>query len=281
MSARKNMADKKTTMGAMRILILHGWSYSADKWAPFIKLMEAEGLKPRLLEIPGLMAPIDKPWTLEDYVEWLKEKVGKGKIVLVGHSNGGRISLAFALKYPECVERLILIDAAGIYHNELPIRLKRFVFKNLAGGGKKLTTSETARKILHKLAGANDYREASPLMRQTMTNLISTDLTPDLKDITAPTLIIWGREDKVTPLQDAILMYELIPNSRIHIINKARHSPQFTRPEEVLKKIIEWIRPIGRIQRTPARRARLAQEERRGKHLRQAQDKQVHHKELK
>jgi len=282
MSTRKSMANKTETMGTMtrdkkpetrnqtKILILHGWSYFTDRWDPFLKLMEEEGLKPQLLEIPGLTAPIDRAWMLDDYVEWLKSKVRKEKVVLIGHSNGGRISLAFTYKYPDLVDRLILIDSAGIYHNELPVRLKRFIFKNLARVGKKLTASESARKVLHKSAGVNDYREASPLMRQTMTNLISTDLTSRLKNIIAPTLIIWGREDKVTPLSDAMLMYELIPNSRIHIIKNAHHSPQFTRPEEVCEKIIEWIQPI---------RPRVV--ERSSLRGRRARGKQVHRKELK
>ncbi len=224
-----------------KVLILHGWSYSMDRWTPFIKLMEAKGFKPHLLEIPGLTAPIDRAWMLGDYAEWLKGKVGKEKVVLIGHSNGGRISLTFALKYPNLVERLILIDSAGIYHNELPVRFKRFVFKNLARVGKKLTASESARKALHKSAGVNDYREASPLMRQTITNLISTDLTSQLKNIIAPTLIIWGGRDKTTPLSDGELMNKLIPNSKLRIVKDAGHSPQFTHTKEVCAKIIKEL----------------------------------------
>ena len=245
------MADKKKAVGAVamskeqmaksKLLILHGWSYSTDKWAPFMKLLEAKGLTPQLLEIPGLTAPIDQPWTLDDYVEWLKDQVGKGKVILLGHSNGGRISLAFTLKHPDLVERLILIDSAGIYHNEFPIRLKRFIFRNLAKTGKKLTTSEIVRNIFHKLAQVSDYRDAAPKMRETMINLTSVDLTSDLHKIAAPTLIIWGARDKTTPLSDGELMYKLIPNSRIYVIRGARHSPQFTHPEEVYDKIIEWI----------------------------------------
>ena len=97
MPARKGMENKKEAMGIMKILILHGWSYSTDKWAPCLKLLESHGARPELLKIPGLTAPIDRPWTLEDYVRWLKEKTGDEKVILIGHSNGGRISLAFTL----------------------------------------------------------------------------------------------------------------------------------------------------------------------------------------
>lgn len=251
MPPRKSLADKEEAMGTMRnskgqiangkLLVLHGWSYSTEKWKPFMKLMEAKGFKPHLLEIPGLTAPIDRTWTLDDYVEWLKDKVGKEKAVLIGHSNGGRIALAFALKYPEGLKHLILIDSAGIYHNELPIRLKRFVFRVLARVGREFTSSEDVKSIFYKVARVNDYKEATPEMRQTMVNLISADLTPNLTRVKAPTLIIWGAKDKTTPLSDGKLMNRIIPNSRFHIVKGARHSPQFTHPEEVCKKIWPFL----------------------------------------
>lgn len=229
-----------------KIFILHGWSYSTDKWAPFTKLLAAKGMEPQLLEIPGLTAPIDRPWTLDDYVKWLKGKVGGEKTILIGHSNGGRISLAFSLKYPELVERLILINSAGIYHNELPVRLKRWAFGTLARLGKKLTPFKGVRNAFYGLARVSDYKDAAPQMRKTMINLISTDLAHELHKITIPTLIIWGARDKITPLSDGKLMNKLIPTSRLYIVKSARHSPQFTHPKEVCAEIVKsmgWQSP--------------------------------------
>lgn len=228
-------------MGTMRIFILHGWSYGTERWGPFVKLLEGKGLKSELLEIPGLTAPIDRPWTLNDYVDWLKKKIGEEKGVLIGHSNGGRIALAFALKYPELVERLILIDSSGIRHRGGLIELKRFLFKGLAKTGKKITTSPRARNALYKLARANDYKDATPQMRETMVNLISTDLTPELTRISVPALIIWGADDRTTPLSDGKLMAKLIPDSQLYIVKGARHSPQFTHPEEACARITNWL----------------------------------------
>lgn len=235
------MSRKQEAGSRNKLIILHGWSYSMEKWAPFLELLEEKGVKLRLLEIPGLTAPIERPWTLDDYVKWLKNKVGEEKTILIGHSNGGRISLSFALKYPKLVERLILIDSGGIRHNEWYIRLKRSTFMFLSKIGKKVVNHSLARDLIYKLAGVSDYKEAGSLMRQTMVNLISIDLTPELHKVSVPTLIIWGKEDRITPLKDAKLMYELIPNSRIHIIKGARHSPQFTHPEKVCEKIWQFL----------------------------------------
>jgi pimeloyl-ACP methyl ester carboxylesterase len=231
-------------MGIMKkIIILHGWGKTLDKWADFLKLLEKQKIEADILKIPGLTQSLDKVWEIKDYVDWLKNITDKekGKIILLGHSNGGRIALAFAREFPQKIEKLILVDSAGIYHNELPIRIKRIVFKAIAKIGKKLTSSEKMKNILYKAARESDYKDLDENTRQTMINLISTDIKPILPQIKAPTLIIWGREDKITPLSDGILMNKLIENSEFKIIEDARHSPIFTNADEVAKIIYEYI----------------------------------------
>ncbi len=229
-----------------KIFIIHGWTYTTDRWQNFIARVKEGGYESVLLTVPGLTEATDKVWSLDDYVEWLKQKLeNEDQSILVGHSNGGRIALAFAAKYPGKLKQLILIDSAGIYHNELPLRFKRMVFGALAKIGKKITASENLRKVLYKFAGESDYKNASPQMRQTMVNLISVDLTPKLPAINTPTLIIWGREDKATPLADGELMHKLIATSQLNIINGARHSPHFTHTKEVCDAIIQTIKKYG------------------------------------
>lgn len=237
------MADKKKTMGTVKkIFILHGWAYSVAKWRSFIVLMQARGFDPVMLSVPGLTQEIDKVWNIDDYVEWLeKELAAEKEIILLGHSNGGRLALAFAAKHPARLKYLILIDSAGIYHNELSIRLKRHLFKAAAKLGKKLFRSEKLKDLLYKVAGESDYHQARPLMKQTMVNLISVDLVAILDKIISPTLIIWGRSDKITPLSDGRLMNGRIKRSRLYIVDEAKHSPQFTHPQEVCQEISDEL----------------------------------------
>jgi len=240
-------------MGTLNIFILHGWTYSTDKWRPFLDLLRQKGIKATLLKIPGLTEKSDKVWEIDDYVEWLRQKIDDQKVsnltikqfnnkfMIIGHSNGGRIALNFALKYPDKLSNLILIDSAGIYHNELIIKIKRLVFGRIAKVGKKLNSSEIFRTLLYKIIGESDYKDATPVMKQTMINLINSDKSLNLNKVSVPTLIIWGREDKTTPLSDGKLMHEQIKKSKLFIVERAKHSPMFTNPEEVAKFIYEYI----------------------------------------
>jgi len=227
-----------------KVIILHGWTKNLDKWQSFLDALKEKGIKTDLLKIPGLTENLEKVWKLKDYIEWLKNITDKekGKVVLIGHSNGGKIALSFTNLFPERVERLILIDSAGIYHNELPLRIKRIAFKTIAKIGKKLTSSEIFKNLLYKLARESDYKNLDYKTKQTMINLISVDLRPILPQIKTPTLIIWGGEDKITPLSDGKLMHQLIENSKFQIIRGARHSPQFTHFSDVANIIAENLK---------------------------------------
>lgn len=226
-----------------KIIILHGWTKNLDKWKNFLTNLDKERIAYEFPKIPGLTESLNEVWNLGDYVKWLKKIIDKekNKVILIGHSNGGRIALAFANQYPEKVEKLILIDSAGIYHNELPLKIKRIFFKTIARIGKRLSSSEKLKNLLYKFARESDYKDLDGNIKQTMLNLISADLKPILSRIINPTLIIWGEQDKVTPLSDGKLMSELIKDSKFEIIQNAKHSPMFTHPNEVTKIIYEYI----------------------------------------
>lgn len=239
------MGEKKKRVGTMKqkIYILHGWTYSLEKWTPIVDLLNTNGVETVMLKIPGLTTPHDKVWQLDDYVEWVKDqfKYEVEPIVLLGHSNGGRISIAYAAKYPEKIKKLILIDAAGIYHNELSIRIKRLVFGFFAKVGGTFSDSETLRAMLYKFARVSDYQRADKILRKTMLNLIRTDISNLFPKISASTTIIWGEKDDTTLLTDGKIMHEKIKDSKLFVIKNAKHSPHFTNVEEVGEIILKEL----------------------------------------
>jgi pimeloyl-ACP methyl ester carboxylesterase len=227
------------TLNMAKIFILHGWTYNFDKWTDFVAELKNCGFEPVLLKIPGLTAKSDEIWDLDKYSGWLEKELSeeKGKVILLGHSNGGRIAAYFAAKHFDRVQKLILIDSAGIYHKELFLQIKRFIFGTVTRIGKRFTSSERLKNLLYYLVGERDYQKASSNMKLSMVNLAHHDLTPFLSQIRVSTLIIWGKEDKITPLSDAFLMNKLIKNSRLEVIDGARHSPFYTHARKVVRII--------------------------------------------
>ncbi len=211
-----------------KLFILHGWTYQTETWRPLRELLDQRAIDYDFLLTPGLTDGTNPVWTLDDYVRWLEEKTAAyDKVTLYGHSNGGRISLAFAAKHPEKVERLILEDSAGIPPRGLR-KLKRDVFRGLSGLSKILLPSEGLRRLFYRLIRENDYGRATPEMKKTLANLVAVDIQKILDRIQCPTLIIWGALDTTTPLYAGELIHKGIRGARLHIIPDARHSPHIT-----------------------------------------------------
>ncbi len=221
----------------MKIFILHGWTYQTETWRPLLDLLTARGIEYEFLRMPGLTDGTDPVWTLDEYVKWLEEQTaGHEKVILYGHSHGGRVSIAYTVKHPDKVERLILEDSAGIPASGFR-RLKRDFFKKLSQVGRIFSNSQTLRKLLYKVIRENDYSGASANMKKTMSNLLSVDLSLILDRITCPTLIIWGADDQTTPLSAGKIIHAGIKGSRMVVIEGARHSPHITHPQKIAELI--------------------------------------------
>ncbi len=226
------------------VYIVHGWAVDPGneaKWQLVREQLESRGIKTVFLAIPGLTTPLKEVWGLQQYCEWLSGVLPFDEpVILMGHSFGGQLATRFTARFPERVSRLILIDSSGVRDASAPARIKRAVFKTLAKVGKQLTHSALARHLLYALAREKDYYSAPPVMRQTMARVVADEVTEDFAHITIPTLILWGAQDKVTPVKNAAL-FARIQNSQVHIFPTARHSPQFTHPVAVAEQVEAFL----------------------------------------
>lgn len=221
----------------MRILyIIHGWTYDIRPWEEVAGYLDEMGQKTMLLRVPGLTAPSDKVWTIKDYVEWADRNIPDNAIVL-GHSNGGRILLNLASEKPWKFKKMILLDSAGIYEQSLKVKIVRSASKMFSVFGKV----ELFRKIVYRIMGANDYNQAPPNMKKTLDNMIQSDKQLDLSKITTPTEIIWGDEDKITPLHQGKTIHRELPNSTLKVVKGWSHSPYLRHPKELAKEIMKAV----------------------------------------
>lgn len=226
----------------MKIYIIHGWTYSLDKWQPLVGLLRARGIDAMQLKVPGLTEPSDKIWDIEKYINWLDDQLkGEKDPIIMGHSNGGRIALAYCNRYPNRFKQLILIDSAGVPHDVPAVALKLRLYKTLATLGKPLIFIPDVKKLFYRAIGGHDYFNAPPNMKQTMQHMLEADKTIDVSKVTTPTTIIWGRDDTITPLADAQRLHKGIQDSQLNVIDGGRHAPFYTHPEEVATLIIKAL----------------------------------------
>ena len=215
-----------------KLYIIHGWTYKPEPWHDVIAELKRLGVEAELLKVPGLGTKSDKVFTIEDYVEWAREKLPKGSIAL-GHSNGGRILLNLLEKEPDYLDGVILLDAAGVWEKEN----RRMVLRGLSKALAPLKKSKFIRKAVHCVIGANDYENAPENMKKTLDNMINSDKTLNIVKVTTPVQIIWGDDDRITPLRQGKKMHELLSNSELVIKPGWRHSHYLVSTSELAAEI--------------------------------------------
>ncbi len=206
------------------LLVLHGWAAPAQTYRLIIDHL-SKRYRVVAPDLPGFGASEEppEPWSVDDYVDFtlkFAQSVGLKAPVLVGHSYGGRIiiKLMNRLEQPLKVSKIVLLDAAGIKarHN-VWYYVKVYSYK-----AAKHVLPPLAKKMQSKV-GSSDYRNASPVMRQTMVRALNEDLTSLLPGIKVPTLLIWGENDTATPLSDGQLMEKSIPDAGLVVLKDAGH----------------------------------------------------------
>lgn len=209
------------------LVMLHGWGAENGL---FRNAAEAAAAKYLVAapDFPGFGGTPEPPgeWTVDDYTDFtikFIKALGLKKVILLGHSFGGRVIIKLANRsdLPFEITKIILVDSAGI----MPEKSDGQKMKEKIGKFGKKFLSKTP-KLLEKLqdmAGSEDYRNASPLMRRILVNVVNEDLTPLLSGIKQSTLLIWGTADTATPISDAEKMEQLIPDAGLARIEGAGH----------------------------------------------------------
>lgn len=209
------------------VVMLHGWGASCSLFAAASEPIASKYFV-AAPDMPGFGETPEPPsdWQVDDYTDFVIEfieRLGLKRVILLGHSFGGRviIKLVNRKNLPFTVTRLILVDAAGIRPEKTAEQLKKEKIMKL---GKKLLAPMP--KLLEKLqtmVGSADYKAASPLMKKVLVNVVNEDLSHLLPRIKQETLLIWGTLDTATPVTDAEKMEQLIPDAGLARIEGVGH----------------------------------------------------------
>lgn len=209
------------------IVILPGWGNTRNTFQNMIDNLK-ENFTIYCIDYPGFgkSPPFQKEKTIYDYAEIIKDFLESLSItnpIIIAHSFGGRITAILQGKYNIPIQKIILIDVAGIKrHKSIKLWLKEKIYKILKKGTQILHNKKLEEK-LRTTFSSNDYKELSPNMRKTFQNIIQEDLSSYYKKTTSDVLILWGEQDQDTPLKDAYYLNKNIKNSALIIFQKAGH----------------------------------------------------------
>ncbi len=174
---------------------------------------------------------------------------------LVGHSMGGWIALAFAAAHPDRVDRLVVVDAAGLRF-EPDLTLERALLPDTIDDVRLLIRANFQRTIrlpafvLRDVlrAAKRDAAERTELLRRLV---YGTEHVDDrLGAIRARTLVVWGAEDPLTPLALGMRLVDAVAGARLVAFPDCAHSPNVERPERFNDVLREFLRAPAVLDRT-------------------------------
>jgi pimeloyl-ACP methyl ester carboxylesterase len=222
------------------VVLLHGWGGRVESFRPVFNFLRPR-FKVYALDLPGFGRSDEPPvpWDVGEYTAVVADfftELGLEKADVVAHSFGGRVALVLAAVFPDRVDKLVLIDSAGIkpkrtlsYHLRVAVAKAVRSLSVFGRGGRKV------KEALYALTGSRDYRQTEGVMRATFVRVVNEDLRPLLPSIKAPTLLIWGEKDTDTPLSDGQIMEQEIADAGLVVLKNAGHFsyldafPQFCR----------------------------------------------------
>ena len=240
------------------ILFIHGLGSSADRWGNIPKSLSAN-FHTISLDLPGF-GESDKPLSMDYTIETFRDvvidimnllEINDGKTSIVGHSLGGYVALEVTMLNNIQIEKLVLIDSSGLLQKPTDL-LEDYlivamnptytnvqnIFEQMVSEGTKIPL-----KLVESFIRRINLPNAKYAFKSTLQNSANTQIK--LERLTmidnVPTLIIWGIEDKVIPLQHLELFKNYIPNSQIEIIQDAGHAPFTEKPEHVCELIHDFL----------------------------------------
>ncbi len=225
------------------IIFLHGWGQSKECFYPFVKKLNNEEVRCVLVDLPGF-GKSEEPsnvYDIFDYVEVINvliEKLSLKNVIIIAHSFGCRISFSLAVDNKN-IDKLLLTGAAGI-------KPKRDLKYHISVGGYKFQKlllktpfySQYKEDVL-KQSGSEDYKNASDMMKQILINVVNQDLSYLFPQIYQDVNLFWGKYDDATPLSDAKIMEEEIPNCKLTIVEGSHYA--FLQFEEMFYELIKKI----------------------------------------
>jgi pimeloyl-ACP methyl ester carboxylesterase len=255
--AASTFESKSVTVGDARIQYLVGgkgaplvWLHGSEGNLGWLRMHDelARNFTVYVPTHPGFAGSDRPPW-LESFLDlsrfylWIMQELGITRATLAGHFIGGWLAAEIAVMSPQLAERLLLVDAAGVRPQEGEIT---DIFLHGSEGTRRLSFFDVKQVADYELLFGSkptpEEREAHVINREATTRycwkpyMHDPNLPPllaRLRDL--PTLLVWGREDRVVPVEAGELYRRAIPGARLEIIDRCGHFSHLEKPVEFMR----------------------------------------------
>lgn len=228
------------------LLVLHGWGDNSKGWQEISEEL-AKNFDIVTVDLPGFggtQAP-KEAWGLSDYATFVASFLKKARIKpfgIIAHSNGGAIAVRGLASGTFQVDKLVLLDSAGIRDVYLG---RKKALRVVTKTGKLLTRPLPAgvrkrlRRKVYQAVGSDMF--VAERLQDTFKKVVTDDVQRDAAGLHVPTLLIYGEDDLSTPVQYGRMFHHLIAGSKFEVIPGAGHFAHRDKPEQVLPLIHEFL----------------------------------------
>jgi pimeloyl-ACP methyl ester carboxylesterase len=253
------------------IVFIHGWMSNWQCWLENIRATAETGRRVIAVDLPGSgfsEMPAEQI-SIAGYartVARLCDQLGVDRMIPVGNSMGGFVSAELAISSPDLVERLVLVSAAGIStatmregpaavvgrvlqfgmlrqakHSRRDPMLIRPKLRHSVVGFVFRHPTRLRTDFLYEMMGGVGKEGFYPQMLANMTY----DFRERVPQIGCPTLVVWGRQDRLVPVADGIEYERMIPDARLLIMEDTGHLPMAERPVAFNDAVAEFVAEVG------------------------------------
>lgn len=239
----------ETGSGDKPLMLLHGLFGALSN---FKELIEYFG--PRMNVVVPILPIFELPlrkdaltWLVQ-YVNEFVEYKGYSQVHVLGNSLGGHIALLFALNNPDKIASVTLTGSSGLFESAMGTS---FPQRNNYEYIKKKTEdtfydpNTATQELVDEVFGIVKDRNRAIRIIATAKSAIRHNLGDNLHEIKAPTLLIWGQQDKVTPPFVGEKFHELIGSSQLFFLDKCGHAPMMEQPQEFNELLITFLKDLS------------------------------------
>jgi pimeloyl-ACP methyl ester carboxylesterase len=192
---------------------------------------------------------LDGMWDLVSCYEELLDALGLTQAALVGHSFGGMVACEIAAASPRRATRLVLIDALGLWRDDAPIpNWMLLPHGDLAGHVFSDADGDAARRMFTppedpdaRVMARVGLQWAMGATGKFLWPIPDKGLKKRIHRVRAPTLLVWGKEDRLVPPAYAEEFAQRIDGARVEIVDQAGHAPHLERPEAVVRLVRDFL----------------------------------------